>query len=93
MSLPLKWVRPTDVPYPKIWMTFKERDANSDKLVEYRIQDLPESMFEDAIKLMANVCVADEPLVASYSKEKNMREICKLKVAYKTAFSLFRCHK
>lgn len=63
MSLsPLKWVRPTNVPYPNVWMTFMERDLHDDKLVEYRIQDLPESLFDEAIAHMLENYVRDEPI-------------------------------
>lgn len=68
MDQSLKWVRPSNVPYPNIWMTFEERDINSEKLVEYRIQDLPESMFPDAIQHMVKYYLHDEPVAVAYSK-------------------------
>lgn len=60
--LKLKWTRPATVEYPKGWSTFKARDLDSDELVEYRIQDLPESRFEDAIKQMIEHYLPDEPI-------------------------------
>lgn len=61
-NIGLKWKRPETSEYPKIWHTFKAKDVDSDQLVEYRIQDLPESRFEEAIQLMTSNFCKDEPL-------------------------------
>lgn len=60
----LKWTRPNAVEYPKVWRTFQARDLDSDKLVEYRVQDLPESHFEIAIEHMVEHFMRDEPTMA-----------------------------
>ncbi|XP_037048195.1 uncharacterized protein LOC119082720 isoform X2 [Bradysia coprophila] len=57
-----KWSRPETSEFPKIWKTFFAPDIRSKELVEYRIQDLPESRFEDAIKHMAANYLKDEPM-------------------------------
>lgn len=64
----LKWSRPQTTEFPKIWKTFYAPDISSDKLVEYRIQDLPESRFDDAIKHMVANYLKDEPATYSLSK-------------------------
>lgn len=61
-ELKLIWTRPTSVEYPKVYRTFKARDLDSNELIEYRIQDLPESRFEDAIKQMVENYLPDEPI-------------------------------
>lgn len=61
----LKWKR-SDSEFPKVWSTFKARDSDSDDLVEYRIQDLPESRFADALKTMVSIFCDDEPLAQAY---------------------------
>lgn len=58
--LKLSWKRPQTTEFPKIWRTFKARDLDSDELVGYHIQDLPESRFEDAITHM----------IANYLKDR-----------------------
>lgn len=78
MSEVLQWKRPTTVKYPNVWATFKERDLNSDKLVEYRIQDVPESMFEAAIEHMVKYFIADEP--ASRSRGKRIELLFKTSI-------------
>lgn len=66
----LKWSRPDTVEYPKVWRTFQARGLDSDKLVEYRIQDLPESRFEDVIDHMVTYFIPEEPVNAALSKFK-----------------------
>lgn len=66
MSSILQWVRPSDSPYPRVWITFKERDLNSDQMVEYRIQDVPESRFGDTINLMNDIFLYEEPIRKSF---------------------------
>lgn len=64
----LSWNRPTSVEYPKIWHTFKARDVNNDKLVEYTIQDLPQSRANDAYKHMYEGYIQDQPIVQQFSE-------------------------
>lgn len=59
------WKRPSNIQFPSVWLTFKEKDLNSNDLVEYRVQDLPVDRFEDAIKHMTAVFVADVPMCRS----------------------------
>ena len=68
MSPQLKWSRPSNVAFPSVWLRFEARDVDSDALVEYRIQDLPEDRFEDAIKHMTQYFLADHTI----GKTKNL---------------------
>lgn len=61
-SLELLWKRSDSTEYPKVWCTFKARDVDSDKLVEYRIQDLPQSRAEDVFNHMWTNYIQDEPI-------------------------------
>lgn len=47
-----KWKRQNFDGFPHVYMRFKARDTDRDDLVEYRIQDLPEDRFEDAVNFM-----------------------------------------
>lgn len=58
----LKWKRPDSIEYPKIWHRFRARDLNSDNIVEYRIEDLVEDRFQDALKHMRENYLMDEPV-------------------------------
>lgn len=66
-GIKLSWIRPASVEYPKIWHTFKARDVDSDDLVEYRIQDLPQSRAEDAYKHMYDGYVQDQPIIQQFT--------------------------
>lgn len=57
-----KWKRPDFIEYPKVWKRFKARDLNSDRLIEYRIEDLVESRAKDAFKHMKDNYIKDEPI-------------------------------
>lgn len=67
-ALNLAWKRPKSSEFPKVWHTFKAKDIGSDELVEYRVQDLPESRFEDALDFMVPILSKSEPLCEAYGK-------------------------
>lgn len=56
------WTRPNHLPYPNIWLQFKARDVQTDRLVEYSIVDLPEDRFDEAIEFMCNGFLANAPM-------------------------------
>lgn len=63
----LQRVRPLEVPYPNVWMEFEAKESkNCDKLIKYRIQDLPEDRFDDAVQYMIDNFLGDEPLSKFY---------------------------
>lgn len=49
--MPLSWKRSSEVDFPQIWTRFKATDHNG-SLVDYRIQDLTEDRFHEAIYFM-----------------------------------------
>lgn len=61
----LKWKRPASE-YPKIWFTFEAKDIDSNDLVRYHIQDLPESRFDNALEIMAATFCRDEPVCEAF---------------------------
>lgn len=64
MSLELVWERPQNlVPYPNVWLEFNAKESkNSDRLVKYRVQDLPEDRFNDAIDHVEKHFLPNAPL-------------------------------
>lgn len=62
----MKWKRPESSGFPEVWHTFKAVDVESTELVEYCIQDLPESKEEEAVNCMAQCLFKDEPLCAAF---------------------------
>lgn len=67
----LEWKRPVSLEYPKVWHTFEARDLNSDEMVEYRIQDLPESRLADVLDHMSKNYIQDEPIGQILGKIKD----------------------
>lgn len=65
-SIELEWKRPFSVYYPKVWHTFKAKDVNSDNLVEYRIEDLTEAKYDDALAMLVEYFCRDEPTCQAY---------------------------
>lgn len=55
-----KFVRPETLPFPETFYKFKAKDKNSDDIVEYRVQDLPEDYFESALDMIAQYFVPQE---------------------------------
>lgn len=64
----MTWKRPEHIPYPSVWHTFQAKDTESDQVVTYRVQDLPEERFEEAIAHMMEYFVYDEPTCRAKGK-------------------------
>lgn len=62
----MKWKRPESSVFPKVWHTFTAKDADSERLVEYRIEDISESRSEEAVKIMAKNFLRGEPLCIAF---------------------------
>lgn len=63
------WERPESTEFPKIWCKFQAHNADTDEPVEYRIQDLPESRFDDGVDFMAQHFCKDEPISKALGKQ------------------------
>ncbi|XP_050070948.1 uncharacterized protein LOC126558906 [Anopheles maculipalpis] len=70
----MPWERPENVPYPNVWWTFDAPDPDREDgaLVTYRVEDLTEDRFEDAIKLYTEHFLDDEPL-CSYGRVRHYK--------------------
>lgn len=58
----LNWMRSKTAIHPRIWRSFMARDLDSDKPIEYRVQDLPESRYDDAINHLEKFYLKGEPV-------------------------------
>ncbi|XP_055310798.1 uncharacterized protein LOC129573781 [Sitodiplosis mosellana] len=85
-KLELIWNRPESSEYPKVWCTFKASDINTDAVVEYRIQDLPESRIQDGIDFMAQHFCSDEPICEALEVSKDIDAIEDFKLLWKLIF-------
>ncbi|XP_059618005.1 uncharacterized protein LOC132262682 [Phlebotomus argentipes] len=57
-----KWKRPESVPFPSVWRRFKAKDEETGEMVNYRVQDLPEDRYEEAVQLLVEHFLKDEPI-------------------------------
>lgn len=60
-----KFTRPENLEFPHVYYTFRGKDKNSNNLVEYRVQDLPEELYEKTVKFMAKHFFPDETFCSS----------------------------
>lgn len=67
-TIELIWNRPESSEFPKVWCTFKASDIDGDRIVEYRIKDLPESRFDDGINFMAQHFCLNEPIAEALGR-------------------------
>lgn len=74
-----KFKRPEKLSFPQIYYTFKAKDKNSENLIEYRVQDMPEEYFEQALEFMVKYFLPDETFCSSRdipNKPSAVAEIC-----------------
>ncbi|KAG4077576.1 hypothetical protein HA402_003003 [Bradysia odoriphaga] len=64
--MPFSWKRPVSLEYPKVWRRFSVAGEN------YVIQDLPESMNDEAIHFMKVYYHVSEPLTLAYRLHENL---------------------
>lgn len=66
LKMVYSWTRPENVDYPITYSRFQALDCDSDEiLVEYRIEDLQEERFEDAVNIIRDKHLIDEPMKSS----------------------------
>ena len=63
----------------KIYSSFKAKDKDSDEIIEYSIQDIPEDKFEEAINLYVEHFITDEPLAEVRKLHENKSAIIELR--------------
>lgn len=57
------WQRPCELRFPAQYYKFvtRDQDANKNKLVEYTVEEIPESRYEEACRFMVKHFVPHEP--------------------------------
>lgn len=63
--------RPEGAAYPQVYYRFKAKDKNSENIIYYRVQDLPEEMFEKAAKFMVEKFLPFETICMSVKAHLN----------------------
>lgn len=65
---------------PQIFHIFSTKDRDSDEIIEYRVQILPEHLFEDAIELYTRDFLPDETMCSTkkiHLSENSLKDIHK----------------
>lgn len=57
-----KFEHPASLKFPLVFHTFKAKNNESDEIIEYRIQDLPEEDYKRAVDLMVSDFMPEETL-------------------------------
>lgn len=66
VKMSYSWSRPENIEFPLTYSRFQALDCDSDeRLVEYRIEDLQEERFEDAVNIIRDKHLIDEPMKSS----------------------------
>ncbi|XP_055315376.1 uncharacterized protein LOC129575577 isoform X2 [Sitodiplosis mosellana] len=93
------WSRPIDTTnsYPNVWLEFNAKESkNSDRIIKYRIQDLPEDRFDDAIQHIIDDFLLDAPITKFFGAATNKKYVedylrsCRWKLPNKTTLVCFR---
>lgn len=57
--------RPENLEFPQVYYTFKANDKNSDDVIEYWVQDLPEEFYDQTVDFMVKYFIPDETFCSS----------------------------
>lgn len=63
-------MRPADLEFPRVFYNFKAKAKESDEIIEYEVQDLPEELYEDALELLVRDFLPDEIVCTSKGLHK-----------------------
>lgn len=88
--------RPENLTFPHTYSTFKAKDKNSDNIIEYRVQDLPEKYYDEAIESMVKYFLPIENICVSRKISQNpqaiedLRSFWSEKLKYKLSIACFK---
>ncbi|XP_070498762.1 uncharacterized protein [Chironomus tepperi] len=60
----MNFQRPNNLEFPKTYYTFKSKSKDSDEIIEYRVQDLPDDRFEEVLEMIKVDYLPEESLCA-----------------------------
>ncbi|GAB0087129.1 uncharacterized protein DMENIID0001_014060 [Sergentomyia squamirostris] len=69
------WKRPAEVSFPSIWLRFTRSDPQTGEDIKFWVQDLPEDRFDEAIDMMVEHFLRDEPMCKSRKCTEDPRAI------------------
>ncbi|XP_058456518.1 uncharacterized protein LOC131433920 [Malaya genurostris] len=81
------WTRPEKPAIPNVWYTFQAKDADSDHLVTYRVEDLTEDRHEDMIQHYLDNFLDDEPFCQNKQISKDELALKEMRSFYQWCFN------
>lgn len=75
----MPFVRPESLAIPTTYYTFKAKLRNSDEVIEFRVQDLPEDRFEEALEMLRTHFIPDESMCSGrgvHNDPKSIKILC-----------------
>lgn len=82
-----KFVRPESATYPQVYYAFNAKDKDSDVVVSYRVQDLPEEYFVKAVDLMVKHFLADETFCACRKLNESKKAVEEFRGLWQRCFA------
>lgn len=65
------WRRPSELQFPAQFYKFVARDKGTNELVEYSVEDIPESRYEEACRFMIKYFVPYEPKLVARNAQSD----------------------
>ncbi|XP_053698639.1 uncharacterized protein LOC128745587 [Sabethes cyaneus] len=80
------WTRPEQPVIPQVWYTFQAKDADSDRLVTYSVEDLTEDRYDDALQHYMENFLDDEPLCQNKKLSEDEQSVAEIRFFWKWCF-------
>lgn len=64
-KMPFVWSRPSGLKFPQVFREFEARGRHGDAKVKFRIEDLQSDRFSEALDIMRDKHILDEPMYSS----------------------------
>lgn len=75
--------RPENFSFPQIYYKFRAKDRDSDEIVNYYVQDLPEDRVEETIDLMVKHFLPDETLCSSIGVPNSPEDVDGMRILWR----------
>lgn len=67
----MSFKRPQNLEFPTVYYKFKAKSNDNNEIIQYRVQDLPDDRFEEALEMVKNYYIPEESLCAGKEIHKD----------------------
>ncbi|XP_055684401.1 uncharacterized protein LOC129790738 isoform X1 [Lutzomyia longipalpis] len=75
----MKWERPENIAFPQVWGRFSAKDPESGGIANYRIEDLTEDRYDEAVNLLVEYLLPEEPMNCSLGIMNDKEYLAKMR--------------